>query len=601
MIRANVGFSEMAIKLSLPSEVFNAWNPGLNSNLPKRLLPAISLFRPENSDIGYQQAKEAADFSGLDVEQLCSLTVNRLVVHEVLIRVTADLSVPDGPSYEYLGLQLRRMVDCIYGNYMVPEMDTISFGFSVVRERAEQELIRLTDEVFFFEKVLKKPKKKLLSFLKSKAKPVPVIDDSLGLKALCNLRDRLHNADDFSGACLTVIIKVVSGILGKQGRLVADRALIVELALRVFCNDHGSSEIGQLIAPIFLKAANAEGYQFLPAQLKPIVMNTKGASAAGKSTIRPQQRHLAERMGIPWKDFALISPDYWRKYLLDYDSLGDDFKYAAMLTGRELEFVDKKLDRYMAQKAYEKTIPHLLIDRFRFDSFKIGSEGDYKSTLLSRFGSTVFLFFAITPPSATVERAWKRGLTTSRYKAVDDLLYHNVEAFTGIPELFFSWTSIKDKNIYFEFLDNDVPLGTLPKTIAFGYNGAMTVLDPIALSNIDRFRVVNVGATCPEDVLNQEWTPTYQFLTQCIDVLPKVEFANQKNAQIYGRIKQGRWEYKNMTIVPQDKLTISCLTNIGWSLLPLPEALPIEVIDILEVKQTTLGAWGAFASIDKNN
>ena len=26
---------------------------------------------------------------------------------------------------------------------------------------------------------------------------------------------------------------------------------------------------------------------------------------------------------------------------------------------------------------------------------------------------------------------------TQRYKAVDDLLYHNVEAFTGIPELFF--------------------------------------------------------------------------------------------------------------------------------------------------------------------
>ena len=134
-----------------------------------------------------------------------------------------------------------------------------------------------------------------------------------------------------------------------------------------------------------------EGYRFLPSQSKPIVMNTKGASAAGKSTIRPQQRLLAERMGIPWEDFALISPDYWRKHLLRYDSLGDDYKYAAMLTGRELEFIDKKLDRYMAQKAINKTVPHLLIDRFRFDSFKTDAEGDYKSTF-SRFGSTVFLF-----------------------------------------------------------------------------------------------------------------------------------------------------------------------------------------------------------------
>ena len=79
---------------------------------------------------------------------------------------------------------------------------------------------------------------------------------------------------------------------------------------------------------------------------------------------------------------------------------------------------------------------HLLLDRFRFDSFKVG-DGDYQSKLLSRFGATVFLFFIITPPAQTVERAWQRGLTTARYKAVNDLLYHNIEAFNGIPELFF--------------------------------------------------------------------------------------------------------------------------------------------------------------------
>ena len=93
---------------------FDAWNPGLTSALPPRLLPLVTLFRPENSDVGYAEAKELADFCGLPVESLCSLKTERLVVHEVLIRVTADLSVPDGPSYEYLGLQLRGMVDRIY-------------------------------------------------------------------------------------------------------------------------------------------------------------------------------------------------------------------------------------------------------------------------------------------------------------------------------------------------------------------------------------------------------------------------------------------------------------------------------------------------------
>ena len=582
----------MAQKLSLSDSEYHAWNPGLSSNLPTRLLPLITLFRLENSDVGYQQAKEAADFSGLPVEQLCALKVERLVAHEVLIRVTADLSVPDGPSYEYLGLQLRGMVDSIYRGYMVPEMQDIAVGFDLVRQRAKHELTLLVDEICSFDAPQKKPKSGFFGFLKRQPEPIDRTTEPPELKALDQLRQRVGNEDDFPAACMTALISVVSGILGKQGRIVTDRQLIVELALRVFCNDQGSAEIGHLIAPIFENAAKAEGYQFLPAQSEPIVMNTKGASAAGKSTIRPQQRLLAERMGVPWEDFALISPDYWRKYLLDYDSLGVDYKYAAMLTGRELEFVDKKLDRYMAQKAKKKTVPHLLIDRFRFDSFKIDSEGDYKSTLLSRFGSTVFLFFAITPPPATVERAWQRGLTTARYKAVDDLLYHNIEAFTGIPELFFSWMSITDKNIYFEFLDNDVPLGELPKTIAFGRNGSMTVLDPVALSNIDRFKEVNVAATRPEDVLNPEWIPSYQFLRQCIEALPKLEFADQDSAKIYGRIEKGEWAYKNAAAKPDSANADECLAAIGWDAPPAPNPLLIELIYSDVVKTVTLGAWG---------
>ena len=588
----------MAQKPSLPDNEYHAWNPGLSSNLPTRLLPLITLFRPENSDVGYQQAKEAADFSGLAVEQLCALKVERLVAHEVLIRVTADLSVPDGPSYEYLGLQLRGMVDRVYRHYMTPEMQDIAAGFDLVRQRAKQELTVLVDEICSFDAPQKKPKSSFFGFLKRQPKPVDINPKPPELQALDQLRQRVRNEDDFPAACMTALISVVSGILGKQGRIVTDRQLIVDLALRVFCNDHGSAEIGHLIAPIFEKAAKAEGYRFLPAQSEPIVMNTKGASAAGKSTIRPQQRRLAERMGVPWEDFALISPDYWRKYLLDYDSLGADYKYAAMLTGRELEFVDKKLDRYMAQKAKKKTVPHLLIDRFRFDSFKIDSEGDYKSTLLSRFGSTVFLFFAITPPPATVERAWQRGLTTARYKAVDDLLYHNIEAFTGIPELFFSWMSITDKNIYFEFLDNDVPLGELPKTIAFGRNGSMTVLDPVALSNIDRFKEVNVAATRPEDVLNSDWIPSHQFLRQCIEALPKLEFADQDSAKIYGRIEKAEWVYKNAVAKPNNANADGCLVAVGWDAPPTPNSLPIEVIDSGLVKMVTIGAWGASQRLD---
>jgi len=87
-------------------------------------------------------------------------------------------------------------------------------------------------------------------------------------------------------------------------------------------------------------------------------MNTKGASASGKSTMRPLQRRLAAKLGLDWGDFAVVSPDIWRKLLLDYDSLGAAYKYAGPFTAAELAIVDHKLDRYMARKAERAGMPH---------------------------------------------------------------------------------------------------------------------------------------------------------------------------------------------------------------------------------------------------
>src|SRR5207237_6648901 len=156
-------------------------------------------------------------------------------------------------------------------------------------------------------------------------------------------------------------------------------------------------EIGRLVEPLLLSAAEREAYRVLPPQPSPLVMNTKGASASGKSTLRPLQRKLAGVIGVHWRDFALISPDIWRKQLLDYDSLGAAFRYAGAFTSEELQIVDQKLDRYMARKQGRGEMAHLLIDRFRFDSFAPDSE-EAGSNLLTRFGDSVYLFFVITPP-----------------------------------------------------------------------------------------------------------------------------------------------------------------------------------------------------------
>jgi hypothetical protein len=317
----------------------------------------------------------------------------------------------------------------------------------------------------------------------------------------------------------------------------------VSLATDLAGNTLGSDAVGRAIEPLLEHAAAVEGYQRLPRQDRPVVINTKGASASGKSTLRPLQKRLAGEIGARWSDFALISPDIWRKQLLDYASLGEAYKYAGSFTGEELQIVDRKLDRYMARKQAAGNMTHLLIDRFRFDSFAPDSDEE-GSNLLTRFGRAVYLFFVITPPDALVPRAWKRGLEFGRYKAVDDTLAHAVDAYTGIPNVFFTWVRRGDKRIQFEFLDNTVPLGERPRTVAFGDNETVNILDVKPLIDMVRYGRVFVDAKTPQMLYPNRTAlapdNNLGFLVRCVQEFRCVNFANQDSGRIYLRMEAGK-------------------------------------------------------------
>ena len=277
-------------------------------------------------------------------------------------------------------------------------------------------------------------------------------------------------------------------------------------------------------------------------------MNVKGASASGKSTMRPLQQILAGKLNFPWEEFALISPDIWRKFLLDYGSLGPAYKYAGMLSGHEIEIIDQKLDRRMAARAARGEMSHLLIDRFRFDSFVPELEGKGSSQLLTRFGDLVYMFFMITPPEMTVERAWTRALKVGRYKAVEDLLAHNVEAYTGMPELFFTWALTAKKRVHYEFLDNSVAEGRPPRTVAFGWNREMTILDIKSMLDIDSFRKINIRAQKPAEVYagkNLAPERNVEFLKRCARRISIINFADFETGRIYARLKDGKWAWRD--------------------------------------------------------
>jgi hypothetical protein len=149
----------------------------------------------------------------------------------------------------------------------------------------------------------------------------------------------------------------------------------------------------------------------------------------------------------------------------------------------------------------------------------------------------------ITPPESLVERAWNRGLEFGRYKAVDDTLAHSVEAYTGMPQLFFTWARRTDKHVHFEFLDNSVKQGERPRTVAFGWNGMLNVLDVKCILDVERFRRVDIDAVAAEHLYADKALlapeSNTSFLSQCIDIFREVNFADQATGRVYLHIVAG--------------------------------------------------------------
>jgi len=588
------------------TDAANAWNPGLDSDIPRHLLPLVTLFREESGFVDYREASELADLTGLKVNDLVAFRPQRLVIHDLLVRVTADLSVPDGPNYEDLGISLRGMVDKIYSEYVVPEADAISALYRDKREEVEGFVTQQLSEKFFdkrAEAVVPTKAPSLLRKIFSK-KPITKTTASRQLPELVAIEEweELSTLTDnnLHKASFRALVKTVGAIVGHRGALRIDQQLVTRIVTNMASNTYIADLIHEFVEPFWEQAIKVEDYRYLPAQKSPVIMNVKGASASGKSTIRPQQRQLAGKLNIPWEDFALISPDYWRKYLLDYNSLGEDYKYSAMLTGSELEIIDKKLDRYVAGKSLAQKMPHLLIDRFRFDSFTVDIDQTADSRLLSRFGDQVYLFFMVTPPAETVTRAWLRGIETGRFKAVDDLLYHNVEAFTGMPSLFLSWINSKDREVHFEFLDNDVTQGELPRTAAFGWNGIMTILDVELMLNIDRYREVDITARTPDQVLKSDENMIEAhkgFLHRCSQKVDILDFVDRDTLKLYARVKGGRliwWDQKYLEENSINAGVQKMFEELGYSNNQCEVAIEESSLRIDQVRESqfTVGRWG---------
>jgi hypothetical protein len=558
--------------------MYGPWNPGIRSRVPKELQHLSTIFRPENAFTGVATVRELQGLTGFSSSELVAFRPQRLALHELLIRVTADFAVPDGTRIGDLGINFREIASRLFQRHLAPRMDEITAAYTLARRGLCIAIETTLSEL------------------------APQRGWGPAQIAACERRGETSEGPQQKLACRT-LARVMSALFAAHGHAWGTRELIVSMAAAMAANHYGSDCIGSTIEPLLVQAADSEGYRRLPRQERPVVINTKGPSAAGKSTLRPLQKKLAGDIGVEWSDFALISPDIWRKQLLDYDSLGDAYKYAGAFTAEELQIVDQKLDRYMAAKHQRGEMTHLLIDRFRFDSFAADSE-EAGSNLLTRFGQTVHLFFLITPPESLVERAWKRGLEFGRYKAVDDTLAHAVEAYTGIPDVFFTWVRRSDKRIRFEFLDNTVRLGERPRTVAFGNNDTCNILDVTGVLNIERYGRVNVNAAAPEFLYADRGllAPRHntRFLRRCIAEFNTVNFADQATGRIFLRMQSGAPVFVDAAVLQAAIADAETLSGLEAA---APGALRGDVASAGGPQylraaggsgsETTLGQWGS--------
>jgi len=591
---------------NLATPKYSAWNPGLQSQLPREYLPISTIFRTENVSTTVAKAHELSDFCGLPIEELVAFRVERLIVHELLIHVTSGIAVPDGSDYEDLGRNFRAIAGTMLNQFIVPHREKLAQVFEQLKQKAsdivERELTSLSTTKITVVSNQPRVPRWLFAFNKSSSEPSQLLETVVqrDQRIISEWRQKADKTDDrLKAGCFAALHRVATAVVSQRGRLLGDKDLLRELAVTLLCNDFGSEVIGEAILPLVQEAVACEGYRLLPRQERPVVMNVKGAPASGKSTMRPLQKVLAGKLNLPWDEFALISPDIWRKFLLDYATLGAAYKYAGTLTGHEVEIIDKKLDRRMANRAARGELPHLLIDRFRFDSFVPNLE-EGSSRLLTRFGNLVYMFFMITPPEMTVERAWTRGVKVGRYKAVEDILAQNVEAYSGMPELFFMWALTGSKRVHYEFLDNSVAEGCPPRTVAFGWNGEMTILDIKSMINIERFRKINIRAQRAADVYaNTDLSPqrNLDFLKRCVRWIPTINFGDYETGQIHGRLQRGKWVWRDQPCFDkalQDADANAALLAIAPNVCS-PAGAQQKHTDVAPEKMYTIGAWGEAA------
>ena len=538
---------------------YTAWNPGLSANLPRELSALETIFQAPNVYTRYDEVQEIANLTGLKPEHLVGFTARRLVMHELIVRVGANIHIPEAEQEEDLGINFRHIANGILEQHIAPLYDYIEDEFKSLSTSVKREVDRLlAEEVMLNTSLIPPIKKGLWPWGKKQAAKKPHLSgEEIQFQAINQLKKTgLALADPLLKAVYKSSYQILGSVASTRGLIGNDQDFMSRIICRHVLNNYGSFVIGKLIEPAIDAAVAANEYQLLPRVEKPVIISLKGASAAGKSTLRPLLKQTMAQRGIASSLYGIISPDIWRRQLLDYESLGPHYKYSGRFTSNEVNIIDAKLDRYIRRKGQQdQTIPNILVDRFRFDSFSTEQVQKVLHGTYAKYAHIMYMYFVITPPEATVERGWIRGQQRGRYKSVEDFLGHSVEAYQGIPKLIFKWLAHTSPRYEFSFFDNSVAEGQFPLTSVTGNQKGMQVFDPMVFVNIERYQKINIYAQSLAQVYpsseRMAIANNMTFFNQCLKRFPQVSFSVEQGTAAYLIVRQKTYTVIDLTAFNQ--------------------------------------------------
>src|ERR1700676_4253440 len=220
---------------------YGPWHPGLQAELPRELLPLATMFRRENVSTSLAEAFELSDYCGLSPQELVAFRPERLIIHELLVRVTAGLAVPDGNDYEDLGRNFRDIASTILAKDLAPHLDHLKHVLEEVRSAASVLIARELSNLF---SLRLKPAADVdqtrrarwsFGFAARKRPPEPQeTAEQRERRTVLEWSSKAQTADDrLEQSCFRALSRIVTAIMARRGRLFAGRELLPHLAVRL--------------------------------------------------------------------------------------------------------------------------------------------------------------------------------------------------------------------------------------------------------------------------------------------------------------------------------------------------------------------------------